>query len=414
MQILKVWDSEYPWDVRAEKVCQALTAMGHEVHLVARNRDRRPLDEALDECTVHRMRPWVWAGSGLDAASQFPAFFNPRWARLIRKTGRRFGVHAILVRDLPLAPTALRAGRRLGVPVVLDMAENYPAMMRDLWITGSARFGDFFVRNPRVVQAVERSVLARMDHILVVVEESRERLVSMGIRGDAISIVGNTPALGRVDEFARIREAREECRQGDSGGNSTRLVYLGLMEEARGVGILIQAVAAARDSGTPITLDLIGDGRALPAFRSRAAALGLTGEAVRFHGFLPYREALTQVALADAGLIPHYAHESWETTIPNKLFDYMSLGLPIIASDVTPVRRVLGETGAGVTFRDRDSADLTRVLRTFHEDPGRSNMGRAGIQAVRTRYHWEQDAERLHAALRRVVGPLKCAAEMKE
>lgn len=414
MRILKIWDSEYPWDVRAEKVCQSLTAMGHEVHMVARNRNRRPLDEALDECTVHRMRPWVWVGSGLDAASQFPAFFNPRWARLIRKTGSKFGVHAILVRDLPLAPTALRAGCRLGVAVVLDMAENYPAMIRDLWNTGSTRFGDFLVRNPRIVQAVERSVLPRMDHILVVVKEFRDRLVSMGIREDTISIVGNTPALDRVDEFTRIREAREEPGLAGSERGSTRLVYLGIIEEARGVGVLIQAVASARDSGTPITLDLIGDGRALPAFRRSAPALGLTREAVHFHGFLPYRDALLKVAVADAGLIPHYANESCETTIPNKLFDYMSLGLPIIASDVTPVKRILGETRAGVIFRDRDNADLTRVLRAFHEDTRRSDMGRAGIQAVRSRYHWEQDAERLHMALRRVVTPPKCAAETKE
>ena len=47
MNILKVWDGEYPWDVRTEKVCRALTSRGHSVHMVARNRDGRVLREKL-------------------------------------------------------------------------------------------------------------------------------------------------------------------------------------------------------------------------------------------------------------------------------------------------------------------------------------------------------------------------------
>ena len=37
MRICKIWDADYPWDVRVEKVARSLTEAGHEVHLVARN-----------------------------------------------------------------------------------------------------------------------------------------------------------------------------------------------------------------------------------------------------------------------------------------------------------------------------------------------------------------------------------------
>ena len=88
MRICKVWDSEYPWDVRAEKVALALTSAGHEVHMVARNRSNRPLREELPECTVHRLAPLGVAegstlGGKISDASMFPAFFNPRWLRRI-------------------------------------------------------------------------------------------------------------------------------------------------------------------------------------------------------------------------------------------------------------------------------------------------------------------------------------------
>lgn len=402
MRILKVWDYEYPWDVRTEKVCQALTDIGHEVHLLARNRRREALVEVLPEATVHRMRPWRALGRRLDAASQFPAFVNPRWSRLAFSTARRHAVDLVLVREIPLAPVAIRVAKRLKVPVVLDMAEHYAAMIRDLWDTGTTRFGDVVVRNPRAVDAMERWVLPRVDHTLVVVEESKSRLVREGVDPDRITVVSNTPSLSRVDEYAAI--AGERAGRASGGPPAAlRLVYLGVMEEARGVALAVEAVASARRAGVPVTLDLIGEGRSLSDFQARATALGLDDDVVRVHGFVEYREALRMVAGMDGGLIPHHASESWENTIPNKLFDYMSLSVPVLSSDVSPVKRVLDACGAGLTFRDRDAADLARLITEFHRDPRRSEMGQRGIAAVRDRYNWDRDAKHLESAIERVM-----------
>lgn len=403
MRILKVWDYEYPWDVRTEKVCTSLTRMGHEVHLVARNRRGDDTTEVLPECTVHRLKRWTWAGTRMDAASQFPAFFNPRWISLTHRIGRQEHVELILVRDLPLAPTAIFVARTLGVPVVLDMAEHYAAMMRDLRDTGTGKPGDFLVRNPRLVEWVERWVLAQVDHTLVVVEESRDRLLRTGVDPSKVSVVCNTPALARVEEFAEVRQAAVRRSEIGPDHPSFRLVYLGIMEEARGVRLAIEAVAEARRAGLRVTLDLIGDGRSLSSFREAAASLGLDGNVVRFHGYVQYRKALAIVAGADAGLIPHFASEGWESTIPNKLFDYMSLGVPVISSDVRPVARVLEETRAGVTFRDRDSADLARVIRERCEDGSHARLGENGLRAIQDRYHFERDAEVMGGVLESVL-----------
>lgn len=404
MRILKVWDYEYPWDVRTEKVCSALTEMGHEVHMVARNRRGDAATEVLPECTVHRLAPWGWAGKTLDAASQFPAFFNPRWLRLMERVGKREQADLVVVRDLPLAPAAISVARKLGVPVVLDMAEHYAAMMRDLRDTGTGKPGDFLVRNPKIVERVERWTLRRVDHTFVVVEESRDRLLANGVDPSRVSVVCNTPSLARVDEFADVRAASSAESDVPVGDRPLRLVYLGIMEEARGVRLVIEALAQVRRDGIPVTLDLIGDGRSLPDFKDAASALGLDADAIRFHGYVQYKEALAAVARADAGLIPHFASESWESTIPNKLFDYMSLGVPVISSDVRPVARILGETRAGVTFRDRDSADLARAIHQVFDDADRARLGENGIEAIRARYHFELDAEVMAAVLDALAG----------
>jgi len=271
MRILKVWDSEYPWDVRTEKVCRALTEMGHEVHMVARNRDRRILREERAECTIHRMRPFRLLGGTVDRASQFPAFFNPRWLSLMLRTARDQDAEAVLVRDLPLAPTAIKAARRLGVPAYLDMAENYPAMIRDLWTTGSTKPGDSIIRNPKLVEMVERKVLREIDHIFVVVEESRDRLLDLGVPEEKVSVVSNTPSLDRLESYAAIADETANDpskRRGaqDARGHPLRLVYLGLMEEARGVGLALEAVALI---GTDVERLLAGELRKEAVFEAR-------------------------------------------------------------------------------------------------------------------------------------------------
>ena len=391
MRILKIWDGEYPWDVRTEKVCQALTYGGHDVHMVARNRDARISREKLPECTVHRIRPWSFAGRRLDAASQFPAFFNPRWILLALRTAERERCEAIVVRDLPLAPSAVFVGNLLNIPVVLDMAENYPAMIRDLWTTNSTKFGDGLVRNPAAVEAIERWTVSRVNHIVVVVEESRDRLVNeLGVDPSRVTVVGNTPSIDRLGAAEPQRADRASPENAP-----LEMIYLGLLEHARGVGTAIDAVALCRERGVPVRFTIIGDGRARADFEAQCRRLQLGDDAVRLLGFLPYAQALPLLQEADVGVIPHFANESWHTTIPNKLFDYMAAGICVITSDARPARRVVEETGAGRAFVSGDAASLADAIEGIWREGSARAHGAAGRQAIADQYHWEKDQDRL-------------------
>lgn len=394
-RLTHVWDFEYPWDVRAEKVSQALTAAGWGVDLVARNTGRRPLREELPEATVHRMPPARWLGDRLDRATMFPAFFNPRWRHLIERTALATAARAIVVRDLPLAPTAILVGRSLRIPVVLDMAENYPAMMRSLWETGTQRPLDWVVRNPALVAAVERWTLRHIDHVLVVVEESGARLNALGLPASRITVVGNTPWARRLrDVPPRVHADRGPLRLG----------YLGLLERPRGIETLLRALARLRDAGEPVECTIVGDGMDRWRFEALADALQLTAPVVRFTGRLPHAEALAAVADADIGLVPHLAVEAWNTTIPNKLFDYMAAGLPVVTSNARPAARIVEETGAGLVYDDTDDAGLAAAIRALRPAAERQRLGDAGRAAIASRYHFEQDAQRLHDALTGVIG----------
>lgn len=395
MRIVYLWDADYPWDVRTEKVCAALTDAGHDVVIAARNRGWRARTERLAEGRVRRMRPWRWMGRRLDGILSFPAFFSPRWTGLLADAVRESDAELVIVRDLPLCPAAIRVARRSGIPVILDMAENYPAMLRQTWDAGRRRPWDLLVRNPALAAAVERWCLPRVDRVVVVVAESAKRLVGLGVPAGRIDVVSNTPPGTRA--LAITRETRI--------GAPLSLVYVGLMEVPRGIRELLDAVAGLRREGADVRLRLIGGGRDLSLFRAHAAALGLADDAVEFTGHVPHAQAMRAVAQADVGVVPHHADEAWNTTIPNKLFDYMAAGLPVVSSDAAPAARIVTETGAGVVFRSGDADSLAKAVRRMTNPAARLRMGRAGRDAVRARYNWEADsAALLHAVEAAVHG----------
>ncbi len=395
MIVAHIWDAEYPWDVRVEKIAQSLVAHGHQVHIIARNRHNHPAAERLPEGTVHRI-PWLagW-GRGLNAFTQFPAFFNPRWVRLTGRTLRASSAEVLVCRDLPLAPMAIRLARARGIPMVLDMAENYPAMIADLWRSGRSRPWDGLVRNPAIARAVEQWVVRRADHILVVVDESRDRLLELGVSPDRVSVVSNTPCRAQLASRPQRRSL---------GTDRLQLVYIGQLDlPTRGIEPLLGAVTECTARGVQVRLTLIGDGTDKPNLMRIAEGLGLAPDAVCFRGRLPHQDALRLLGEFHVGVVPHLATDHSNTTIPNKLFDYMAAGLAVLASSARPLARIVQACGCGEVATSGDASDMARAIERLRDDEYRHRCAVAGWQAAAEQYHWERDADRLQDALDAVV-----------
>ena len=401
MIICHVWDADYPWDVRVEKVCASLQKK-HEVHLVCRNSQRRPSHEIMEELSIHRLPALPRAFGRFNALIGFPAFFNPLWLFKIWIVVRKIRADLILVRDIPLALSALIVGRLLKVPVVLDMAENYPAMMEDLKAMTSSGLQttiNSIVRNPNIVRAVERVAIHSVSHILVVVEEARERLVGMGVPHSEVSLVMNTPTLDRLQP--PVRDALQGSLSTKQEG-SIRLIYLGLLELPRGLDTVIAGLDLLRDRLPGLHLRIIGSGRDTDRLRAMVSARALT-DRVEFLGWIDYKEAIRYIQEADIGLVPHHATESWNTTIPNKLFDYMSMGKPVIVSSARPTKRIVEEEQCGAVFKSRDQDDFAKAVLRLTDTDVRRECGRHGRDAVMRRYNWQLDEERLLAAIANVA-----------
>jgi hypothetical protein len=77
MKILYIWDADYPWDIRVEKICSSLDQHGHEIHIIARNLRKWNQYECIGGLHVHRIK--AFENEKLNYIASFPAFFSPLW-----------------------------------------------------------------------------------------------------------------------------------------------------------------------------------------------------------------------------------------------------------------------------------------------------------------------------------------------
>jgi glycosyltransferase involved in cell wall biosynthesis len=367
----------------------------HEVHLVCRNENRSPRHEVLDGTIIHRLPTLPrWLGPCHKAAG-LPLFFNPTWVGTICSTVKRTRADLILVRDIPLAPTALLAGRWFNIPVLIDLAENYPAMLEDQRRYSPRSALGSTLRHPALATIIEQSVLKRADHIVVVVEESRDRLVGMGIDSSRITVVTNTPPLDRWSEGARAAAAPD-------GRDATHLVYLGNLDGSRGIDTAIEAVGHLKDRSIYVRLSIIGTGPNIGSYRELAAARGVT-DRVAITGRLGFAKVEAIMAQANVGLIPHYSTRAWNSTIPNKLFDFMAMGKPVVVSDARPTARIVDEVQCGIVFRERNVEDLAAAMVTLQDRAQRERFGKRGKEAFASKYNWAVDEQRLLESVDRAM-----------
>lgn len=149
------------------------------------------------------------------------------------------------------------------------------------------------------------------------------------------------------------------------GGAPVRCLALGRIVDIKGLDHSIAAVAAARQRGAAVELDLIGDGPDEPRLRALAERLGVAA-AVRFCGRRPYGpELLAEVARYHLLLFTSTADET-----PRALFDGLAGGCGLLAFDLPFTRQVVEEIGHGVVVPRGDTAALAAELVRLHADRG--------------------------------------------
>jgi len=386
MRILGIYSEDYPWDVRVEKILGGVARRGHHVELVCRNLGRAPSKEVVNDIKCRRVLgpevgpPWQSVGST-------PAFFNPVWRKAVRQGLSESQPDLIFVRDLPMALMAINEARRAGLPCLVDMAENHPEMWKQVCQNDRWKVPSLLLKNPALAKRLEVRVARKADIIFVVVSEMRDHLLSLGADPSRVHVVSNTPDL---DAFRGVGGQPE----GPDHSQFLELIYTGFVTNRRGLEIVVRALALLNDMKPVPRLHIVGDGDHLAFLVKEAKKIGVE-ERLILHGWVDHHRLPEFIFNSHIGIIPHPKNGHTDHTIPNKIFDYMAAGKPVIVSNARPLQRIARKYDCGFVFTHDSAEDLARVIRETALPGGRLRMGENGRRAVHDRYNWAVDFQRV-------------------
>jgi glycosyltransferase involved in cell wall biosynthesis len=279
----------------------------------------------------------------------------------------------------------------LGVPLVFDFQGSMTGEMID-----------HHFLNPkgllyRPARRLEQAIVGLPSAIITSSRHAEELLTNdfHCPRGKVIAI----PDCVNADSFSpqQPRESTEALKA-SLGIPAERqvVVYLGLLAEWQGTGLLLQA-AAQLASRQPNVQFMIMGFPGVETYRQQAHQLGLNSN-VTFTGKIPYEQAPQFLALGDVAVAP----KTSATEGSGKLLNYMAMGLPTVAFDVPVSREYLGDLGTYA--RPGEVASLAEALETTLAQRERARtLGQELRNRAIERYSWTTAGERIMQVYDRVV-----------
>ncbi len=384
-KILYVLGVKIPDEVRAEKICRALVRDGHEVTVLSRWFTGALEREVYQGVTILRV------GKGMPGWCSNPLSINPFWKKSIFKAALETQAHLIITREMLIAEASANVGRKLGIPTLIDMAENYPGAMRGWKKYQSKFYLRFLVNTLKIPDSIEKRAVLTSNGVIVVCDEQVERLHQCyGMAVENMVLVQNTPELELFEQVDKTCVLPPKV-----------FAHHGYFTLDRGLEALTKGFIEVAVEFPDIELLLAGIGETYEDVRTIAASTASKAR-ITFPGEFKLTSRAELYAQVDVGVMPYNADENFNFTIPNKLFDYMACGKPVIVSTAIPMKRVVEETGAGIVADCSTPEKIADAIRRMRNSDVQK-MSENGRKAAEKKYNWAVDSERLCKFVRKFI-----------
>jgi glycosyltransferase involved in cell wall biosynthesis len=274
----------------------------------------------------------------------------------------------------------IRAARRLGIPVVIEV--NAPLVQEQ------AAFRNFALRDD--AEAIEAEVFSGASVLAVVSQELAGYVVARGAEPARVHVIGNA-----VDTSV-FHPSVPPAPMPEVPPGRFVVGFTGSLKAWHGTGLLLEALASLRP-----TLDahllIVGDGPDRPALEERAQMMGLA-DRVTVTGWVPHALLPALIARMDVAVAPYPASANHYFS-PLKLFEYLAMGRPIVASALGQTASLLGPDGAGLLVPPGDAAALTEALTWIARDPRLAAELSQRAARLGRRFDWTANADRITTIL---------------
>jgi glycosyltransferase involved in cell wall biosynthesis len=340
------------------KQCRSLSNAGHSVSLVVA--DGKP-DEERDGVSIF--------GVGA-AGGRLRRMFSA--TRSVYLRAKLVGADVYQLHDPELIPAGLRL-KRLGKRVIFDAHEDLPKQL----LTKPYLNKLTLALLSRCFTGFEKWACRQFDGIIAATPSIREKFVR--INPNTVDI-NNYPLLGELSDG-----------EVPWGSKRPEVCFVGEISRIRGIEHLVEAMAVTQSK---VRLQLVG--RFSEESVQQAVKANSGWMKVDYHGFLNRQAVKEVLKLCVGGLVTFLPAANHIDAQPNKMFEYMSAGVPVIASRFPLWKDIVEGNCCGLCVDPLSPRDIAAAIEFLINSPGRAEqMGRNGITAVQKHYKWDVEQVKL-------------------
>jgi glycosyltransferase involved in cell wall biosynthesis len=267
-----------------------------------------------------------------------------------------------------------------GKKVIYDVHEDYQQkILSKKWIGAKFRRVISFLMG-----YIEKACSMLFDYIITADSHTK-----MKFKKNKVDVVANFTPLGFADGV-----------EADGKEGPFKVIYVGGISENRGAIKIFETIEYLKHED--IEFHLLGKVEVpslIDLFNSTPR--------IKYHGVVPWEEVSKYLVNADVGLIllqpvPAYLYYPGENII--KLFEYMSVGLPVIISNFPKLENMISEINCGVSVNPTDPKAIADSIEFLYSNPDlRKQMGENGKKALMEKYNWEAESKKLVELYRKLL-----------
>jgi glycosyltransferase involved in cell wall biosynthesis len=152
-----------------------------------------------------------------------------------------------------------------------------------------------------------------------------------------------------------------------------------------------------------VSLIIVGSGDVLPVLKDAVNKINLS-DRIRFIPNQSWNELIKYTKAADVGLsLDKDTNLNYRFSLPNKLFDYISAGIPVITSDLPEVKKIVEESGCGIIIQNVTPEEICKAIIKLRDDLVLLNKLKQNAVIASESLNWDTESKKVIDFYRRIL-----------